>query len=211
MLTSANSQVSEESGVQANAGEGFADTRPENPEVSEVSAPPSIVPKDTDRPCYRVLDDTHQEGDAKYRAGVWYFGIKAGKGEAPPTLVQQWVCSPMHIDAVTTDPSAGNYGRLLRFKTTLGSWRTWAMPMDLLRGDCSDLRGELLSMGVEIDPHGRNMLASYLQSISAEAPEIQCALQTGWAGADFKAFVLPDEVIGPRSPGGDLSERRARP
>ena len=66
---------------------------------------------------------------------------------------------------MTTDPRAGNYGRLLRFKTTLGNWRTWAMPMDLLRGDCSDLRGELLSMGVEIDPHGRNMLASFLQAI----------------------------------------------
>jgi len=105
----------------------------------------------------------------------------------------------MHIEAVTTDPSAGNYGRLLRFKTTLGSWRTWAMPMDLLRGDCSDLRGELLSMGVEIDPHGRNMLASFLQAIVPKR-KIQCALQTGWAGADFKAFVLPDEVIGPKAP-----------
>ena len=146
-----------------------------------------------------MLDDPHQEGDAKYRAGVWYFGIKSGRGEAPPTLTQQWVCSPIHIDAVTTDPSAGNYGRLLRFKTTLGSWRTWAMPMDLLRGDCSDLRGELLSMGVEIDPQGRYLLASFLQA-SVPKRRIQCALQTGWAGTDFKAFVLPDEVIGPRAP-----------
>jgi putative DNA primase/helicase len=197
MLTSTNSQVSEVSGVQANAGAGFADTPAESDEVSKVS--PSIIPKDTDRPCYRVLDDPHEEGDAKYRAGVWYFGIKPGRGEAPPTLVQQWVCSPIHVEAVTTDPSAGNYGRLLRFKTTLGNWRTWAMPMDLLRGDCSDLRGELLSMGVEIDPHGRQMLASYLQSFVPKR-RMQCALQTGWAGADFKAFVLPDDVIGPKAP-----------
>ena len=199
MLMSTNSQVSEVSEVQANAGAGFADTPAETHQVSEVSAPTGIIPKDTDRPCYRVLDEPHQEGDARYRAGVWYFGIKAGKGEAPPTLVQQWVCSPIHIDAVTTDPSAGNFGRLLRFKTTLGSWRKWAMPMELLRGDCSDLRGELLSMGVEIDPHGRAMLASFLQAFVPKR-RIQCALQTGWAGTDFKAFVLPDEVIGPSAP-----------
>ena len=197
MLTSTNSQVSEVSGVQANAGAGFVDTPARIHEVSEVS--PTIIPKDADRPCYRVLDEVHHEGDAKYRAGVWYFGIKAGKGEAPATLTQQWICSPIHIEAVTTDPSAGNYGRLLRFKTTLGSWRTWAMPMDSLRGDCSDLRGELLSMGVEIDPHGRHLLASYLQSITPKR-RMQCALQTGWAGTDFKAFVLPDEVLGPKAP-----------
>jgi hypothetical protein len=86
MLTSTNSQVSEVSGVQANAGEGFADTSPANTRGIRGICTASIIPKDTDRPCYRVLDDPHQEGDAKYRAGVWYFGIKAGKGEAPPTL-----------------------------------------------------------------------------------------------------------------------------
>ena len=109
--------------------------------IRGASQSPSFIPKDTDRPCYRVLDGPHEEGDAKSRAGFWYFGIKPGRGEAPPTLVQQWVCSPIHVEAVTTDPSAGNYGRLLRFKTTLGNWRTWAMPMDLLRGGCCDLRG----------------------------------------------------------------------
>lgn len=147
--------------------------------VSEVSAPPSIVPKDTDRPCYRVLDDPHHEGDAKYPG--WRLVLRNPR-PARARHRRHWCgngfAAPIHIDAVTTDPSAGNYGRLLRFKTTLGSWRTWAMPMDLLRGDCSDLRGELLSMGVEIDPHGRNMLASFLQAIVPKR-KIQCALQAG--------------------------------
>jgi putative DNA primase/helicase len=201
MLISSSSQVSEVSGVQATA---MADLTVTSAGFQEVSASPvesvpeSVLPKESDRPCYRVFDDPKQVGDARYRAGVWYFGIKAGRGEAPPTLIQQWVCSPMHIDAVTTDPNAGNFGRLLRFRTTLGKWRTWAMPMELLRGDCSDLRGELLSMGVEIDPHGRQMLAFFLQAIVPKR-RILCALQTGWAGTDFKAFVLPDDVIGPKA------------
>ena len=207
MLTLTNSEVSEVSEVQAPAHAGLADPLADLYEVSRVSASVlanklsasvNLIPSEKDRPRFVVLDDWHDEGGAKYRPGVWSFGVKAGRGEAPATLTQQWICSPLHIDAVTTDTHAGNYGRLLRIKTTLGKWTTWAMPMAMLSGDCSDLRGELLSMGVEIDPYGRNLLAVYLQD-KAPKRRIECALQTGWAGADFKAFVLPDVVIGPRA------------
>jgi putative DNA primase/helicase len=158
------------------------------------------IPGETGRPAFIVLDDWLEEGCEKYRPGVWFFGMKPSRGEGPPTLTKQWVCSPLHIDAVTTDAHGANFGRLLRFKTTLGKWTTWAMPMELLRGDCADLRGELLSMGVEIDPYGRNHLAAYLQH-KAPSRLIECALQTGWAGPDHKAFVLPDGAIGPRAAG----------
>lgn len=156
------------------------------------------IPGEQGRPCFVVLDTFTEEGASKYRAGVWHFGIKPGRGDAPPTLTQRWVCSPLHIDAVTHDPHEGNFGRLLRFQTTLGKWVTWAMPMEMLRGDSADLRGVLLGMGVQIDPFGRNLLNVYLQD-KAPTRRIECALQTGWAGADFKAFVLPDTVIGPRA------------
>ena len=160
----------------------------------------SRIPGEKDRPKFVVLDDWHEEGAAKLRPGVWHFGIKPGKGDAPPALTQKWVCSPLHIDALTTDSSHGNYGRLLRIKTTLGHWKTWAMPMATLRGDCSDLRGELLGMGVEIDVFNRNLLPAYLQE---QAPQrrVQCAQHTGWASADYKAFVLPDTTIGPQATG----------
>ena len=109
MLTSSDSEVfevSQVSGVQAPTEADRTDTPLGTPKVSGLSrkqAIPSILPKETDRPCYRVLDEPHQEGDAKYRAGVWYFGIKAGRGEAAPTLVQQWICSPMHIDVAARE------------------------------------------------------------------------------------------------------------
>lgn len=161
---------------------------------------PSRIPSATERPCFVVFDDWHKEGTANMRPGVWHFGAKAGKGEAPPALTQQWVCSPLHLEAVTTDNSQGNYGRLLRFKSTLGQWKTWAMPMATLRGDCSDLRGELLGMGVEIDPFNRHLLPAYLQEVAPKR-RVQCVLQTGWASGDYKAFVLPDTVIGPQAAG----------
>ncbi|MDR3453569.1 MAG: DUF927 domain-containing protein [Rhodoferax sp.] len=200
MLTSTIEQVSGVSGVQPNIHAGFDDTPADSAGVSGVSieAPKAIIPGESERPVFRVLDDWIDDGDVKYRPGVWHFGIKPGRGEAPAMLTQQWVCSPLYLDAVTTDAHANSFGRLLRFKTTLNKMRTWAMPMDLLRGDCSDLRGELLAMGVEIDPYGRHHLAAYLQAIAPKR-RIQCALQTGWAGTDYKAFVLPDDVIGPKS------------
>lgn len=191
-------EVSEVSQVQAVNDAAPADPPVEIGEVSQVSAQVSIIPGEGVRPCFVVLDDWHTEVEQKYRPGVWHFGVKAGKSDTPPTLTQQWVSSPLHVDAVTTDAQDGNYGRQLRFCTTLKKWRTWSMPMELLRGDGSDLRGVLLAMGVEIDPHARNLLAMHLQS-PAPQRRIQCSLQTGWAGPDFRAFVLPDEVIGPNS------------
>jgi putative DNA primase/helicase len=188
--------------VQPNVYADLADTSTDFTEVSEVSAAARkrLVPGETERPKFVVIDDWHDEGGRKFKPGVWNFGIKQARGDAPPTLTQQWICSPLHLDAVTTDAHGGNFGRLLRIKSTLGKWSTWAMPMNMLRGDCSDLRGELLAMGVEIDPFARNMLGVYLQD-KAPKRRIQCALQTGWSNTEFKAFVLPDTVIGPQGAG----------
>ncbi len=202
MLTLTNSGVTEDTEGTAPIHAGLAVTPIDSDGVTGVTKPvsTSIIPGETDRPKFIVLDDWHEEGGKKYRPGVWNFGIKQGRNDAPPTLTQEWICSPLHLDAVTTDAHGGNYGRLLRIKSTLGKWTTWAMPMNMLRGDCSDLRGELLSMGVEICPHARYLLAVYLQD-RAPKRRIQCALQTGWASTEYKAFVLPDSVIGPQAAG----------
>lgn len=190
-----DSEVSQVSEVQASNGGPSADTPPEIPEVSEVSGQAeNAIPAEIERPAYRVFDGWIEHGGAKYRAGVWYFGT-----DKDGNPVQTWVCSPLHVEAVTFDGSDNNFGRLLRFKNTLGRWREWAMPMDLLRGAGDDMRGELLSMGVEIDPSAkaRNLLASYLQ---AKPPKrrMRCALQVGWCDG---SFVLPDAVIGPKASG----------
>ena len=162
---------------------------------------PSPIPAEQERPRFVVLDELYTAADgSKYKAGVWHFGIKPSKGDNPPTLVQSWICSPLHVDAVTFDNTGANFGRLLRFRNTLGKWKTWAMPMEMLRGDASDLRGVLLSMGVHLDPSatGRTMLAMYLQS-QVPQRQMEAVMQTGWAGGQFKAYALPDTVIGPKA------------
>lgn len=164
-------------------------------------APAARVPEDHERPAFVVFDDWHEHDGAKYKPGVWFFGIKAGnKADSPPTLTQQRICGPLHIEAVTTDEQGGGYGRMLRFKTR-GGWKAWAMPMAMLAGDGKELRAELMEQGLEIEHRGRDQFAAYLLS-SDPRRVILCATQTGWSGPDRAAFVLPDAVIGPQA--GDV-------
>lgn len=159
------------------------------------------IPSEKARPCFVVLDESFTASDdSHYRPGVWLFSAKPGKGDAASTLEQHWVCSPLHVDAVTFDAHGGSFGRLLRFRNTLGKWCLWSMPMEMLRSDGSDLRGMLLSMGVHLDPGraGPRMLATYLQS---QVPQrrMEAVMQTGWASSEFEAYALPDTVIGPHA------------
>ncbi len=186
----AQPEVSGVAGVQANESAPFAETPPATPEVSGVADSP--IPAAEHRPCWRVLDDWMEFDGGKLRPGVWYFGVKNGKGDEPPALAQTWVCSPLHVAAIVADTGDGNFGRLLRFRNTHGRWRTWAMPMRMLAGRGDELRGVLLDSGVEIDPRGRELLCVYLQA-QHPSRRMTCATQTGWHG---DSFVLPDVVIG---------------
>lgn len=159
------------------------------------------IPAEDQRPRFVVLDEEHHSAEGtRYRPGVWHFGIKPSKTDNSPTLTQHLISGPLHIEAVTFDASSNNFGRLLRFKDTRDQWRQWAMPMEMLKGDGADLRGMLLSMGIYIDPSpaGRQLLAVYLQSQTPHR-QMEAATQTGWAGDNFKAFALPDGVIGPQA------------
>ncbi|MFV0601949.1 MAG: DUF927 domain-containing protein [Brachymonas sp.] len=182
--------------VQANTDAGSTVTGAEKTAVTPVTAAPVIPPLEN-RPCYLVFDAPVKDAQGKttHRAGVWHFSTRQGKGGSDPVPVDRWICSPLHVDAVTTDTQEHNYGRLLRFRTTYGTWKTWAMPMAMLAGDGNELRAALLSQGVEIDPEARSNLSRYLQS-RAPKKRMRCALQTGWADAEYKAFVLPDVVTG---------------
>ena len=110
MLTLTDSGVTGVTGVQPNVYAGSGVTPTGGDGVTGVTAPARnhLVPGETERPKFVVIDDWHEEAGAKFRPGVWHFGVKAGRGEAPPTLTQQWVCSPLHLDAVTTDAHGGN-------------------------------------------------------------------------------------------------------
>ena len=186
------SDVTAVTAVQASIGAASPVTAGESGDVTGVTA--GTIPGVDERPRFVALDDWAESDGRKYRPGVWYFDLKHGrKPDDPPALTEQWVCSPLHVEAVTHDGQEGNFGRLLRFVNTNGRRRDWAMPMELLRASGEELRGELLAMGVLIDPNAHRLLGQYLQALTPKR-RVRCALQVGWCG---ESFVLPDEVIGP--------------
>jgi putative DNA primase/helicase len=191
-------QVSEVSQVQAVNDAVAANTLCEIDQVLQVSARAAVIPSEGERPSFRVFDEWHTEAERKYRSGVWHFGVKAGKADAAPTLTEQWVCSPLHIDAVTTDAQDGNYGRQLRLRSTLGKWMTWSMPMELLRGDGSDLRGVLLAMGSR-STRTPATCSPCTVSPRPRAAEFSAAFRQGGRVRISAPSLLPDEVIGPQS------------
>lgn len=150
------------------------------------------VPTLAEMPCYRVFRQWVDDQGQRFKPGVWHFSTKKDrKGNVLPIRI--WICTPLTVDALTYDSNENNFGRLITFESRLGKRKPWAMPMELLKGDCSELRGMLLAMGVEIDPYARNLLPAYLLSVTPKR-RVRCALQVGWCD---EVFVLPDGAIGP--------------
>lgn len=146
-------------------------------------------------PCYLVKDDWFMMAGSKRKPGVWFCCKEKGKGkDETPEFKTHRICSPLHIDGLTNTEDGQLFGRLLRFRDSVGRWRTWAMPMGMLRGSCEELRGELLDSGVEIEQRHRAQLADYLQWRTPKKV-ITAAVRTGWA-RNGSAFVLKDRVIG---------------
>jgi len=147
-------------------------------------------PDEAGRPCWACYLEPNPEAGI-YRAGVWFHGIKPGKGDQPPVQYDRWLSSPLLIEAVTRTPGYRHYGRLLRYRVE-GRWCTWNMPMQILGGEPAELRRELLAAGVEMDHRNPRGILDYLHSKTPRR-RIHAAMEIGWHG---EAFVLTDRVFG---------------
>jgi putative DNA primase/helicase len=186
----------ESSGVTRVSGPEASRLREQVLSESEVEPPLNVLVNEINRPCWGVYDAATETTTGKrLRPGVYLHALSSGSKGKAASPVDTWVCGPLHIDAQTFDENGDNFGRVLRFKNSRGKTRNWAMPMQLLSGGGDELRAELLGMGLEISPTDRDKLLQYLQS-SAPKAEIRCAVRVGWSG---RAFVLPDNVIGPEA------------
>lgn len=108
-----------------------------------------------------------------------------------------WICSPLHVRALVRDRSSENWGRLLEWNDADGHPHVWAMPMEMLRSDGADMRGELARLGLDIAPgnKARNKLTEYVTCARPKARG-RCVTRTGWHSG---AFVFPDQTIGAAS------------
>lgn len=105
-----------------------------------------------------------------------------------------WICTPLHVAAVTRSDKQQDFGRLLKWTDSDKVEHQWAMPMKLLDGDGAQYRRELLRLGLVIAAgHAeRSHLSRYI--ITSEPPlNARCINSTGWFDG---MFVLPDQTIG---------------
>ena len=135
--------------------------------------------------------------------GLYYHGQRQPRGDGDPESFDVWVCSPIECLAATHDERGDNHGLLLRFKPPYGGWRQWAMPLRLLKGSGEELRGELLDMGVRINPDAHKWLNKWLAQ-SAPEDKVIAATRVGWHTLEGgRAFVMPRRTIAQ----GELARR----
>lgn len=140
------------------------------------------------RPRYVVRDEwTKTYG----RPGVWFHGLKIGVESIVP--IDTFICTPLHVLAITRDDGGRNFGRLLNLKDTLGRWKEWAMPMSILAGDGIELRAMLLDMGAEPDPDAKSSLLRYIQKQHPKR-QVLAATKLGWHGG---GYLMTDRYFAP--------------
>lgn len=105
-----------------------------------------------------------------------------------------WICSTLLVTALARDKASDNWGRVLEWRDADGLPHQWVMPMEMLKGDGADMRGELARLGLRIAPgnKARNKLTEYITVAQPEA-RARCVTRTGWHDG---VFVMPDRTIG---------------
>jgi len=122
--------------------------------------------------------------------GVYFIGTDKEGNEKP----ESWICSRLDVVARTRDANGNEWGRLLEWRDDDGRRHQWAMPMELLQSDGTDMRRELARGGLSIAPGRaqRDLLASYVQVWPVDN-RARCVERLGWHGA---VYVTPSESIG---------------
>ena len=167
-------------GTGANAS--IACNHGEKPAPVNAQELPQSLPQLGQKVSFRIFRATKGHKD-----GVHFMGDDP---EKPPL----WICGPLEIVADTRDTTGNNWGRLLSFHDRDNKAHTWAMPMSLLKSDGVELRGELLSQGLELanTATARKLLMDYVTQTRAPI-KARSVKRTGWHG---RAFVLTDQTIG---------------
>jgi uncharacterized protein (DUF927 family) len=109
------------------------------------------------------------------------------------TNATTFVCSHLRIEALTRDCNGSEWGRLLVWTDSEGRQKRWAMPMELLAGDGTELRKELLRGGLipGFSAKATQLLPQYILSEKPQELAL-CVPKLGW---NDDVYVLPDMSI----------------
>lgn len=105
-----------------------------------------------------------------------------------------FIASPILVTAKTRDSNNNAWGRLLQWHDDENHLHQWAMPMQLLQGDGSDVRRELADQGAMISPEkkSRDLLTLYLGCYPIDRFAL-CVDRLGWHGS---RYVMPKNTYG---------------
>ena len=108
-------------------------------------------------------------------------------------LPEQWICSPLHLVAMTRDANSSEWGSLWEWSDKDGVGHQLAIPLELLQGDGLEVRRLLARGGLTISPgrKARELLTSFLQVTVKD--RARCVDRLGWHGG---VFVTPQESVG---------------
>lgn len=134
-----------------------------------------------------------RDGQGHFRIsqrGVEY--VDDSDSDNPPKVT--WVCSPLHVVAKTRDLNSEEWGRLLEWSDEDGVKHQWAMPMEMLQGESTDVRRQLVRLGLTISTRksARDLLTEYIQvwKVKDRARCVECL---GWHD---QVYVTPSATIG---------------
>lgn len=116
--------------------------------------------------------------------GIWY--------QCGNDAESLWLSSAIFVEALTRDSSSQSWGRLLTLKDQDKVTKQWSMPMELLAGDGSEIRRNLLNLGAEmaVGKRERQLFLSFLQG-SRPAKRAQCVNRMGWHG---DKYILSEKI-----------------
>lgn len=142
-------------------------------------------------------NDTEQSPRAAVRPPSGFVANHLGVFFKDDDGVPHRICSPLYVTALVRDSSSENWGRVLEWNDADGTPHIWAMPMELLKGDGADVRGELARLGLDLAPgyKARNKLLEYITNARPDK-RARCVTRTGWYQ---HVFVLPERTIGKAS------------
>ena len=142
---------------------------------------------------YSVHDTEITHNGQRLYPGVWmHYSNKTREGEEEST--HEWLCGPLHVDAITRNQACSEgYGRLLRYTNLDGKELTWAMPSELLAGRPERIVSTLLSRGLRINHRQQREVVNYIASQHPQRRVISTST-TGWVGAEL--YITPHETIG---------------
>lgn len=139
-----------------------------------------------------ALDDPKQHTTKVPFKGGTFEVSAAGVVFIPKDGDPRRVCGELRALAKTRDAHGTGWGLLLSWNDADLLPHKWAMPMELLHGEPSEVTKALAAGGLHIEPGATTNLRNYLQACQPDE-RLRCVERLGWQES---AYCLSNETIG---------------